>query len=211
MADRVLTLAEQNAATVFLKALGVTPTANLMAAVVAWMNLESGGLSKIVGNNPFNLRPGVASKYSSGLRQIGTDPRTGEPQYVLKFDSLGKGLQAAAYYLKSLSQYASAITALKRGDVLGFLSTIGKLYSSKYGYVALYNEYKTYTLVAQPPVQQPGQPPQQPQPTVTWKYPRTYKTLRPLGRDDTHAYLDGYEVQRWYAARRADVEADMLS
>lgn len=213
MAGKVVSLAEANAAKTFLAALGIrNPSNAVIAAVVTWMVAESGGLSKVIGNNPFNLRPGFASQYASGTRTIGYDPRTGEPIQVLKFSSLTKGLQAAAYYLAGTGAWKNVVNALKQGNVIGFLSGIAK-YSTKYGYTTLWNMFKQYTAVTQPPVQQPQQPAPAPTPAPTpptYKFPRFYKQLAPPAAP-LRQYLDGYRADSSYRARHRSWEDDVVS
>lgn len=84
----------------------------LLTAVVAWMRQESGGLSRVIGNNPFNIRPGMTSFLSNGVRRS----RNGNG-YFLTFASLERGAQAAAYLLMNGSRaygYYLAVNAARR-------------------------------------------------------------------------------------------------
>jgi hypothetical protein len=63
---------------------------NLIMAVAAWFVQESGGLSRVIGNNPFNIR------YSP--LQSGTRKSKGNGSFAV-FSSMAKGFEAAAYLL----------------------------------------------------------------------------------------------------------------
>lgn len=85
------TVKETQFAVYFLKKLGVgTGNAYLITAVIAWLRQESGGLSKVIGNNPFNIRQ---SKYASGYRQT-----KGNGKFAI-FSSLKMGAIASAQLL----------------------------------------------------------------------------------------------------------------
>lgn len=84
----------------------------LIAAVAAWFYQESGGEKRVIGNNPFNIRPGLLSFMSNGYRQAGKNGK------FLTFASLSKGFEAAAYLLIHGSKaygYQIALNALKNG------------------------------------------------------------------------------------------------
>jgi len=212
----VITLSEAALAKTLLKGLGIsTPGPQMIAAVVAWMKLESGSMAGIKGNNPFNLRPGILSTLGSvtGQRLIGYDPRTGEPMYVLTFKTLELGILAAGYLLRKVATFAKALAAAKRGDALGFLAAIGAVYNpSKYGYKELLAEVQRYTGIEQSPVivVPPIEPPQpgQPLPPVI-KFPRQYKTIAEPGRPQ-FTYIDGYAAGRFYRARHTEVQDEAL-
>jgi len=108
--------AEVGFAQAFLKQLGGDyNNVYLITAVVAWMRQESGGLSKVIGNNPFNLRPGKDDeRFRSGTRKT----RNGNGFFSV-YSSLAKGAQAAANRLLSAGAdyrgYA-AIVAATRGN-----------------------------------------------------------------------------------------------
>ena len=81
----------------------------LIAAVAAWWYQE--GRSSI-GNNPFNIRPGMVSFMASGVRS------TKDRGKFLIFSTLAKGFEAAAYLLMHARKsygYGLAIAALKNG------------------------------------------------------------------------------------------------
>jgi len=90
--------AEVGFAQAFLKQLGGDyNNIYLITAVVAWMRQESGGLSKVIGNNPFNLRPGRDDlRFRSGTRKS----KNGNGFFSV-YASLAKGAQAAANRLIS--------------------------------------------------------------------------------------------------------------
>src|ERR1035437_9625772 len=98
---RDTTLAETLGAQTFLKELGGDPlNLLLVAAVVAWLHQESGGIVNVVGNNPFNLRPGRdIAKLSNGQRNM---RRNGS---FATFATMDLGWQAAARRLKTLTAY----------------------------------------------------------------------------------------------------------
>jgi len=94
MAKKNSTTAKETAfAIAFLKALkGDYQNVYLITAVVAWLRQESGGLSRVIGNNPFNLRPGADdARFRSGIRTS----RNGNGRFSM-YATLAKGAQAAA-------------------------------------------------------------------------------------------------------------------
>jgi len=113
--------AEILGAQMFLRVLGADYRSRYMVkAVIAWFRQESGGVSKVIHNNPFNIRPGAMSKYSNGTWQgrVGT---------FLSFSTLSKGFAAAAMLLRSLSPsygYGTVIFAAKSGNAGRFLGAI---------------------------------------------------------------------------------------
>jgi len=83
----------------------------LIAAVGAWFRQESGGIKNVIGNNPFNIRPGMVSFMSNGYRVS----KNGNGRF-LTFATLTKGFEAAAYLLMHANKaygYQLAIAALK--------------------------------------------------------------------------------------------------
>jgi hypothetical protein len=118
-----MSTAERAGARKFITTLGGTVTENMMKAVTAWFRQESGSVAKVIGNNPFNIRPGAATKLSNGLRTV---PGNG---VFLTFPSLAVGFQAAAVVLAASGGtygYDHAIAALKRGDPIGFLAKLAE-------------------------------------------------------------------------------------
>ena len=115
--------AERAGARKFVTTLGGTATEAMMRAVTAWFRQESGSVAGVLGNNPFNIRPGAATKLSNGTR-----PAAGNGVF-LTFPSLTVGFQAAAVVLASSGGtygYDHAIAALKRGDSIGFLAKLAE-------------------------------------------------------------------------------------
>jgi hypothetical protein len=97
----------------------------LIAAVGAWFYQESGGISRVIGNNPFNIRPGITSFMASGVRVS----KNGNGKFLV-FASLAKGFEAAAYLLIHANKaygYQLALNALKHGGnqaALDFLAAL---------------------------------------------------------------------------------------
>lgn len=80
----------------FLKYAGVKfPERNayLLLAVIAWLRQESGGIGRVIGNNPFNIR---SSPYASGYRIS----RNGNGRFAI-FKTLDAGARATVALLKS--------------------------------------------------------------------------------------------------------------
>jgi hypothetical protein len=118
-----MSTAEKAGATRFITTLGGTPDVPMLRAVTAWFRQESGSVAKVIGNNPFNIRPGAASRLSNGTRTV-----VGNGTF-LTFPSLAIGFQAAAVVLLASGGtygYDHAIAALKRGDEVGFLAKLAE-------------------------------------------------------------------------------------
>jgi hypothetical protein len=64
----------------------------LITAVIAWLRQESGSLKRVIGNNPFNIRPGMTNKFANGYR-------CGKHGCFQTFATLEKAAQATAYLL----------------------------------------------------------------------------------------------------------------
>jgi len=114
--------AERAGARKFITTLGATVTEPLIRAVAAWFRQESGTAGKVLGNNPFNIRPGAATKLSNGTRKVGNG-------VFLTFPNLTVGFQAAAVVLASTGGsygYDHVIAAVKRGDAVGFLAKLAE-------------------------------------------------------------------------------------
>lgn len=115
MAKRTIPYAQALAIKAFLTYLNkhysklVNPSDNLLvAAVAAWWMQEGTGS---IGNNPFNIRPGMVSFMASGVRTS----KNGNGKFLV-FASLAKGFEAAAYLLMHANKaygYQLAISALK--------------------------------------------------------------------------------------------------
>ena len=104
----------------FLRYLKAPETKEMQYAVVAWERQESGGLGRIIGKNPFNIRPGAATIYSVGVRK-------GPIGSFLVFATLSRGFLAAAVVLSDLAPYygyGTVITAARSGNPLRFLASL---------------------------------------------------------------------------------------
>jgi hypothetical protein len=104
----------------FLRYLKASESIRMQYAVVAWFRQESGSISRVIGNNPFNIRPGAASMYASGTRE-------GPGGTFLRFATLNRGFIAAAVVLKALSPsygYDHVIDAAQRGQPHRFLGAL---------------------------------------------------------------------------------------
>jgi hypothetical protein len=120
---RAATAKEVTYAIVFLRYLGADYHNNeMIRAVVAWFRQEGGLGANLIGNNPFNIRPGVASRLSSGVRTS----TKGNGKFLI-FATLTKGIQAAALVLKELAPhygYGAVIRAAKAGEAVEFLAAL---------------------------------------------------------------------------------------
>ena len=95
MASSQITKAEARFAIVFLKYMHANYENQLLvSAVVAWLRQESGGLDRVIGNNPFNIRPGMTNIFRSGVRQS----RNGNGYFNI-FPNLDAAAKATAYLL----------------------------------------------------------------------------------------------------------------
>ena len=109
----------------------INPNDNLLiAAVSAWFHQESGGVKNVIGNNPFNIRPGMLSFMANGVR-VST---RGNGKF-LTFATLAKGFQAAAYLLihgNKAYGYRLALNALKHGGNQGAVDFLAALAMSSW-------------------------------------------------------------------------------
>lgn len=107
----------------------------LIAAISAWFHQESGGLSRIIGNNPFNIRN---SPLQSGQRQS----RNGNGKFAI-FSSMTVGFAAAANLLmhggwgsggkdQDAYGYRLVIAALMKGGNQGAVDFLAALAMSKW-------------------------------------------------------------------------------
>jgi hypothetical protein len=114
-------LAEIRGAQMFLRVLGADwHDPYMVKAVIAWFRQESGGVSKVIQNNPFNIRPGIASSYANGVWR-------GRVGLFLSFSTLTRGFAAAALVLKTLAPrygYGTVIKAAQSGNALRFLAAL---------------------------------------------------------------------------------------
>ena len=108
---------------------------NLIMAVAAWFIQESGGLSRVIGNNPFNIR---VSPLQSGYRVS----KNGNGRFAV-FSSMAKGFEAAAFLLmhggwgsgkkdQDAYGYRLALNALKKGGNQGANDFLAALAMSKW-------------------------------------------------------------------------------
>ena len=116
----VATAYEIIGAQAFLAALGADESDNMLIAVVSWFRQESGSLDRVIGNNPFNIRPGALSYLAIGTWQgrVGT---------FLSFPDIGTGFKAAALLLKGFGTaygYGAVVKAAQSGNAVNFLAAI---------------------------------------------------------------------------------------
>lgn len=124
MAKTVVSYAETQAIQAFLTYLNkhfsksINPKDTfLIIAVSTWFHQESGGLKNVIGNNPFNIRPGMTSFMSNGYRVS----KNGNGKF-LTFATIAKGFEAAAYLLihgNKAYGYQLALNAMKKGGNQG--------------------------------------------------------------------------------------------
>jgi hypothetical protein len=200
----VASVAEVKGAQAFLRYLGANWHDNqLIIAVVSWFRQESGSIKNVIGNNPFNIRPGVATKLASGVRKS----KNGNG-YFLIFPDLETGFRAAALVLKSLAPaygYGLVIAAVKRGDAVDFLNALAMSSwdAAHYGYDGKNNStnhllqvYASFTGLQLPP-------PPKPKP----KKKRPIFVRRDLNPPiSTNNYIDGFASSSFYRARHHKIE-----
>lgn len=183
----------------------------LIAAVSAWFRQESGGLSRVIGNNPFNIRN---SPLQSSQRVTSSNGR------FSVFSTMERGFAAAAYLLmhggfgagakdQDVFGYRLAINALKRGGNQGAVDFLAALAMSSwsathYGANAWLEAYdpkknnllRVYASIGGAQITNPNQP-----------KPKPRKPLPTLARDFNYqvvvkAYLDPWAVSALYKRRR---------
>lgn len=196
------TVSEVKGAQAFLRAIGADWHSKLLiVAVVAWFRQESGSVKGVIGNNPFNIRPGVASSLASGRR------RSSGGGWFLVFPDLETGFIAAAKVLMSLAPsygYGLVIAALKAGRPVDFLVALAlsSWDQAHYGGVAnaatignhLIKLYSQFTGLNFPPAES----------TSGKKKRKMPKELPVLSAPSyTHEFLDGWAVLRFYRQRHA--------
>lgn len=200
--SQVAVVAEVKAAQAFLKAIGASPTnTDLIYAVVSWMRAESGSIQNIIGNNPFNLRPGkdIDEKLIAGIRTS----KNGNGQFLI-FTSLAAGLIATAQRLLRAGtdwrHYNLIIAEARRGNAVGVIEAISLSAwdASHYGYTApdvttshIYRIYAAFTGLQLPKPKQPKK--------VTHKDPIRPRDLNSpvIVRD----YIDPHAARSFYLAR----------
>jgi len=120
-----MTVPERTGATKFILTLGGKADRPMMRAVTAWFRQESGSVKKVIGNNPFNIRPWWASYLADGRRVV---PGNGlQDMGFLTFPTLEIGFQAAAVVLLKGGAsfgYGHVVASLRRGDEVGFLANL---------------------------------------------------------------------------------------
>ena len=113
----VATALEILGAQAFLSALGADESDNMLVAVTAWFRQESGSTANVVGNNPFNIRPGAESYLAVGIR----------PGNFLVFPNIETGFKAAALLLKGAGSaygYGAVVAAARSGNAINFLAAL---------------------------------------------------------------------------------------
>lgn len=181
----------------------------LIAAVAAWVSQESGALSRVVGNNPFNIR-------SSPL-QIGQRQTAGNGKFAI-FASLTKGFEAAAYLLIHGAKaygYQTALNALKNGGNQAAVDFLAALAMSswdagRYGttdWLSAYDPRKNHLLAVYTTIRGI----QLINPVVG--HPKPPKPLPKLPRDtayheNTRTYLNPWGAGKLYAGRRRHTTID---
>lgn len=144
----VATVREADLAKAFLSELGAKDTPLMEKAVVAWMRHESG--SRIIGNNPFNLRPSAAA--ASGIKTCGSRTSVSSGQFAV-FCSPTDGARAAAGLLKSAGHdwrgYDRVVAAARKGDPIKFLDALARSAwsGSRYGGPKNNGLLKTYASI----------------------------------------------------------------
>jgi hypothetical protein len=208
---------ETQAAQAFLRYAGADSHNNyLILAVVAWFHAESGGLSGVIGNNPFNIRPGIASKLSSGYRVS----KNGNGRFLI-FPTLDAGFRAAALVLTALAPsygYGLVLKALKRGSAVDFLVALA-LSQWDAGHYGVHNGdnaadpndnnllriYSRYSGLQLPPPPSPSSSPPggtkpppkpRPKPHPLPKVPRVLQPPPPMRQ-----YTSGYAARTFYKER----------
>jgi hypothetical protein len=208
----VVVVQETIAAQAFLRAIGANWQNNdLIYAVVAWMRSESGSLKRVIGNNPFNLRPGrdISPDLIEGIRKT----KNGNG-YFLIFKTLAAGLQATAQRLLRAGNdwrgYGLIIRAFRAGLAIDAMNAIAlsAWNASHYGYKAggptsdnhIYRIYAGFTGLQLP---KPTEPKPKPKPLPA----RPRDLNAPVVVTN---YLHPYDVRDFYLARHHDPMKDIL-
>jgi len=189
----------------------------LIAAISAWFHQESGGLKNVIGNNPFNIRPGMTSFMSNGFR-VST---RGNGRF-LTFATMEQGFRATAYLLMHGNKaygYQLALNALKNGGnqaAVDFLAALAMSSwdAANYGahsWLEAYNPKKNHLLrnyqsITGVQVQDPNPHPK----------PKKVKRTPLLPRDFNYQvvvrnYLDPWAAQDRYQRRRRRGYVDEFS
>lgn len=192
---------EVAAAQAFLRFLGANWRSNLLIiAVVAWMRQESGGLSHVIGNNPFNLRPGADdAMYRSGIRKS----KNGNGHFSV-YATLENGLVATANRLLKAGNdwrgYGLIVRAARAGSPVDFLTAIA-LSAWDAGHYGLPKDNHLLRVYASfTGLKLPAPKSTEPKPTkAARKIPPAPAVLRAPNLE-MH-YLDGYDSGRFYRER----------
>jgi hypothetical protein len=219
-----VSVAEAQFAYYFLQKLGGNVNNTyLITAVVAWMRAESGGLSRVIGNNPFNIRE---SKYAVSYRY----PK-GNGRFSV-FASLKMGAYAAAdmliragsdwrRYDRIVKAARSAPKTAKGQQDQGHSFIIGVVISAwdagRYhlgpgaNSIADYNDnnllFRTWAgITGVPsftiPAEPTGPTPEQIEYEKRKKRPKPPPPLAPPSTHKNLVYLDPYEARGFYRATR---------
>lgn len=190
-------LQEVQAAQAFLRQLGANwQSLTLIQGVVAWFRQESGSLSRVRGNNPFNIRD---SSLAIGYRQ------TKHNGHFAIFKTLADGFRAAARLLLGAGNdwrgYGLIVRAARSGSVSDFLNAIAMSAwdVAHYGYPQtnhLITTYNSITGLTLPVGGGSGNPKPPPRRRPRAAVPRV---LQPPHLE--RSYLDGGAAGRFYRAR----------
>lgn len=214
MAKRVVSYQETIAIKAFLTFLNknysklINPNDTyIIAAVAAWFYQESGGAKSVIGNNPFNIRPGMVSFMAIGVRTS----TKGNGKFLV-FASLSAGFAATAYLLIHANKaygYQLALNALKHGGnqaALDFLAALSQSSwdAAHYGandWLDAYNPAKNhllnvYTSITGVQLGDPHPKPK-PQPKVIPRIPRDFNYQVVVKN-----YLDPYAAADLYNRRK---------
>lgn len=200
----VAVLAEVKAAKAFLKYLKADyHNKDLIYAVIAWMRQESGAFKNIIGNNPFNLRPGkdIDPDLIAGVRK-------GKVGYFLVFKSLEAGLIATAQRLLRAGDdwrdYGLIVRAFRSGRVFDAIAAISlsAWNPAHYGYDGkdirtshIYQRYAEFTGMQVPGPAKPKQPKKHKRRLMS-THPADFHT-NPIVRN----YIDGWAAGTFYRSR----------
>ena len=179
----------------------------LISAVGAWFYQESGGAKRVIGNNPFNIRPGMVSFMANGVRVS----RNGNGKFLV-FASLTKGFEAAAYLLMHANKaygYQLALNALKNGgnqaayDFLAALamSSWDAAHYGAHDWVTAYNPatnhlLRVYASIRGISLQAPPKPKKPPKKKIPPTLPKPL-----LYQQATSNYLDPWAARDLYRTR----------
>lgn len=219
MAKAKTTKAEVNFALSFLKYAGVSaPHANayLLIAVIAWLRQESGGLHRVIGNNPFNIR---SSPFAVGYRKT----KNGNGHFAI-FKDLDAGARATVALLKSDGAHGwrgyglilkAATRAVGKSDKdkqqqgLDFLNAIAmsKWDAAQYGtkkatnateFTAMNHLVRVWSSLLGSPISIPQPQPKTPKPPP----PKPIQPDDKLWSTPVHEYIEPYAAFQSYEERK---------